>query len=364
MERRPVFGIPLPRRGSPSRVAPPSAEPDDRHRGGVHIDDAVVDCALFQDGRRCAGRLPLDEAVEALHESDDGFVWIGVHDPTAEAVEAVAARFHLHPLAVEDAIHAHQRPKLEIHGDTVFCVLKTARYADSEELVDVGELMCFIGPNFVVTVRHGEASPLHDVRGELEAHPTLLGIGPSAVFYAVVDKVVDDYAVVLDALDVDVSEIEADVFDGDNRANPAERIYRLKREVVEFKRALTPLDTPLQKLAEGRVPLLDPRTAEYFADVRDHLLRDVERVFKVDELLSGVLSANLAQLTMRDNQDMRRISAWVAIGVVPTVIFGLYGMNFEHMPELGWRYGYPMVLLVVFVVCALLYRRFRRAGWL
>lgn len=364
MERRPVFGIPLPRRGSPSRTDPASVAADDRHHGAAHIDDAVVDCALYEDGCRRHERLGLHDAIEALHESPDGFVWIGVHDPTAEAVEAVAAQFDLHPLAVEDAIHAHQRPKLEIHGDTVFCVLKTARYVDSSELVDVGELMCFVGPNFVVTVRHGEASPLHDVRGELEAHPTLLGIGPSAVFYAVVDKVVDDYAVVLDGLDVDVSEIEEDVFDGDTRSNPAERIYRLKREVVEFKRGLAPLDTPLQKLAGGRVALLDPRTAEYFADVRDHLLRDLERVHKVDELLSGVLTANIAQLSMRDNQDMRRISAWVAIGVVPTVIFALYGMNFEHMPELGWRFGYPLVLAVTFLICALLYRRFRRAGWL
>jgi magnesium transporter len=366
MERRPVFGIPLPRRGSPSRVHTPERDHDpDSPQGNVHLDQAVVDCALYERGcRRETGPLPLDQAVEALETTDDGFVWIGVHDPSPEAVEAVGRRFHLHPLALEDAIHAHQRPKLEVHGETLFCVLKTARYVDSDELVAVGELMVFVGSNFVVTVRHGEASPLHGVREELEAHPTLLGIGPSAVFYAVCDKVVDDYAVVLDGLEVDISEIEEQVFGGDARENPAQRIYRLKREVIEFKRAMVPLDTPLQKLAEGRVPTLDPRSGEYFTDVRDHVLRDTERVHKIDELLTSALSANLTQLTIRDNQDMRKISAWVAIAAVPTMIFGLHGMNFEHMPELGWRYGYPAVLLVTLVICFALYKRFQRAGWL
>lgn len=363
MERRPVFGIPLPRRGSPSR-ARPRVDAETTHLGNAAIDDAVVDCALYEAGCRRPGRLPLDEAIEALHETPAGFVWIGVHDPTPAAVDAIGRRFHLHPLALEDAIHAHQRPKLEVHGDTLFVVLKTARYVDRDELVEIGELMVFVGPNFVVTVRHGEGSALHGVREELEAHPTLLGVGPTAVLYAVADKVVDDYAVVLDGLEVDVSEIEEQVFGGEGRENPAERIYRLKREVIEFKRAMVPLDTPLQKLAEGRVPTLDPRSGEYFTDVRDHVLRDTERVHKIDELLTSVLSANLTQLTMRDNQDMRKISAWVAIAAVPTMVFGLYGMNFEHMPELRWELGYPAVLLVTLAICTALFLRFKRAGWL
>ncbi len=361
-----MFGIPLPRRGSPSRVDPP---PSARHKvahhsGSTALDQAVVDCAFYRDGCRQQRELDLDDATETLHEFPDGFVWIGIRDPSPEAVAAVGERFDLHPLALEDAIHAHQRPKLEKHGDTLFCILKTARYVDSEELVEIGELMIFVGPRFVVTVRHGTPSPLHDVRHELEEHPNLLGIGPSAVFYAVIDKVVDDYAVVLDGLEVDVSEIEEEVFDGDDRTNPAERIYRLKREVIEFKRAVVPLDGPTQLLAGGKVPQLDPRTGEYFADVRDHVLRETERLHNIDELLSSVLSANLTQLTMRDNQDMRKISAAVAIFAVPTMIFGLYGMNFEHMPELKWTYGYPLVLVITALICLGLYKRFQKAGWL
>jgi magnesium transporter len=362
MQRR--IGIPLPRRGSPSRTEPPDGDAQD-HKGSRTIEHAVVDCAVYEDGvRRRDAALGLDEAVEAIEQTEDGFVWIGVHNPSQEAVEAIGKRFDLHPLALEDAIHAHQRPKLEKHGDTLFAVLKTARYVDSDELVEIGEVMVFVGDKFVVTVRHGEASALHGVRVELEEHPTLLGIGPSAVFYAVVDKIVDDYAVVLDGLEVDVSQIEEQVFGGEERGNPAQRIYRLKREVIEFKRALVPLDHPLQKLAEGKVTMLDPRSRDYFADVRDHLLRDGERLHNIDELLTSVLQANLTQLTMQDNKDMRRISAVVAILAVPTMVFGLYGMNFEHMPELKWLYGYPAVIGVTLVICALLYSRFRRAGWL
>jgi magnesium transporter len=362
MQRK--IGIPLPRRGSPSR-ADVHAHDDADHHGTREIEHAVVDCAFYEDGvRRRDDTLELDEAIEALKETDDGFVWIGIHNPKPDAVEAVGRRFDLNPLALEDAIHAHQRPKLEMLGDTLFAVLKTARYVDSDELVEIGEVMVFVGANFVVTVRHGDASPLHGVRVELEEHPTLLGIGPGAVFYAVVDKIVDDYGLVLDGLEVDVSQIEEQVFDGLDRTNPAQRIYRLKREVIEFKRALDPLDMPLLKLASGKVAMLDPRSHEYFADVRDHLLRDAERLHSIDELLTSVLHANLTQLTMQDNKDMRRISAVVAILAVPTMVFGLYGMNFEHMPELKWLYGYPAVIAVTLVICALLYSRFRRAGWL
>ncbi len=361
MQRK--IAIPLPRRGSPSRAE--SSDADKDHTGTRGIEHAVVDCAIYEDGvRRRHQALDLEEAIEALKETDDGFVWIGIHNPSQEAVESVGRCFDLSPLAVEDAVHAHQRPKLEKHGETLFAVLKTARYVDSDELVDIGEVMVFVGDKFVVTVRHGEASPLHSVRVDLEEHPTLLGIGPGAVFYAVVDKVVDDYAVVLDGLEVDVSQIEEQVFDGDDRTNPAQRIYRLKREVIEFKRALDPLDAPLQKLAEGKVGMLDPRSRDYFADVRDHLLRDAERLHNIDELLTSVLHANLTQLTMQDNKDMRRISAVVAILAVPTMVFGLYGMNFEHMPELRWTFGYPLVLAIMAVICFWLYTRFRKAGWL
>ncbi|MCW3015641.1 MAG: corA 2 [Solirubrobacterales bacterium] len=328
------------------------------------LQHAVVDCAYYEDGCRKGGVLDVDEAFLAVESAgEDGFVWIGLHNPAPEVVEAIGERFGLPPLAVEDAVHAHQRPKLEVFDDILFMVFKTARYVDAEELVEIGELMLFKGPGFVVTVRHGEASPLAGLRTDLEAHPDLLHIGPSAVLYAVADRIVDDYAVVLDGLAVDVDEIEAEVFSG-GTGTPAERIYRLKREVLAFKRAIDPLAEPLERLSQGSVGPLDPRTAEYFSDVLDHLLRDAEQVAGLSELLTNVLNANIAQINTRDNQDMRKISAWLAIISVPTMVVGVYGMNFDAMPELRWEAGFPLVITLVLAVCGALYGRFKRAGWL
>ncbi len=327
------------------------------------LADAVVDCAFYEEGCRQGGRLDVEDALREVEGRADGFVWIGLHDAAPSVVEGLGERFGLPPLAVEDAVHAHQRPKLEVFGEVLFMVFKTARYVDADELVEIGELMLFMGPGYVITVRHGEASPLAGIRADLEAHPDLLQIGPSAVLYAVADRVVDDYAVVLEGLAVDVEQIEDEVFSG-GLNNPAERIYRLKREVLEFKRAVTPLMGPLQQLSAGAVGPLDPRTGEYFRDVSDHLLRDAEQVQGFSELLTSVLNANVAQLSIRDNQDMRKISAWLAIIAVPTMIFGIYGMNFDTMPELGWDLGYPLVLAMVLAVCGALYGRFKRAGWL
>ena len=333
---------------APRRRRPRGAEPAERAHSGVEdVGAAVVDCGLYDEGHRQGGRVELETALSRADACRDGFVWIGLHDPSPEVVEAVGKRFELHPLAVEDAVHAHQRPKLEVIGDTLFLVIKTARHASSAEPVEIGELMIFAGPRFVVTVRHGEGSPLHDVRLDLEAHPDLLGIGPSSVLYAVTDRVVDDYAEVIERLALEVDAVEAEVFSGTG-ANPTERIYKLKREVLEFKRAVKPLVEPMQRLATDQAGLpLDPRTADYFRDVNDHLTRDIERIDAFDELLTGVLQANFAQVAVRDNQDLRKISSWVAIAAVPTMIFGLYGMNFEHMPELEWQYGYPLILALV-----------------
>jgi magnesium transporter len=328
------------------------------------VGTAVVDCGLYNAGKRLGGRIELETALEQASGCSQGFVWIGLHDPGPGVVEKVGEHFGLHPLAVEDAVHAHQRAKLEMYGDSLFLVLKTARYVDHDELVEIGEVLMFVGSNFVVTVRHGEGSPLHDVREDLEAHPDLLGLGPSSVLYAVADRIVDDYEAVIAGFEVDIEEVEAEVFSASG-ANPAERIYRLKREVLEFRRAVIPLLEPLRRLNDRQTGLpVDPRTSEYFRDVQDHLVRDSERIHSLDELLTGVLQANLAQLTVRDNQDVRKISAWVAIIGVPTMVVGIYGMNFEHMPELEWRFGYPFVLVVTLIVCAALYRRFKRTGWL
>jgi magnesium transporter len=353
--------FPLPRRDAPIRDRGLRVEPPRRI---TDVGQAIVDCGVYEAGHRQGGRVELETALSRADECRDGFVWIGVHDPSPKVVEAVGRRFDLHPLAVEDAVHAHQRPKLELFGDTLFLVLKTARYVDSAEPVEIGEVMVFVGPRFVVTVRHGEGSPLHDVRLDLEAHPDLLGIGPSSVLYAVADRIVDDYADVIERLALEIDAVEAEVFSPSD-SNPTERIYKLKREVLEFKRAVSPLIRPMERLATEQAGLpIDPRMADYFRDVSDHLVRDADRIMAFGELLTGVLQANFAQVAVRDNNDLRKISSWVAIIAVPTMVFGLYGMNFEHMPELEWRYGYPAVLLVVLAICGVLHRIFKRSGWL
>ncbi len=357
---------PMPRRGNgrADQASASSAKVAARQLSEEEIASAVVDCGVYEGGERVGGRIELEAALEKAAACTAGFAWIGLHDPSSQVVEAVGAHFDLHPLAVEDAVHAHQRPKLDTFGDSLLLVLKTARYVDHEELVEIGEILVFAGSNFVVTVRHGEGSPLHEVRTDLEAHPDLLGLGPSSVVYAVADRVVDDYLPVIDGFATDIEEVEAEVFSGAG-ANPAERIYRLKREVLEFKRAVHPLLVPMQRLTDRQRGLpLDPRTTDYFRDVQDHLVRDAERIAGFDEILAGVLQANLAQLTVRDNQDLRKISAWVAIIAVPTMVVGIYGMNFDYMPELQWRFGYPLVLLLILVICAALYWRFKRTGWL
>ncbi len=348
---------------------------------GDGAGSGIVDCALYENGYRRGGVVPLTTALETAHAAssrsaeraagagrDSGephasFVWIGLHEPTATQFQAVAEEFALHPLAVEDAVHAHQRPKLENYGDTVFVVFKTVRYVDPTEVVEIGEIMLFLGSDFVVSVRHGAGSALSDVRRDLEARPELLRAGPSAVLYAVADRIVDDYKIAEDGVANDVEEIEAQVFSGD-RDNHAERIYRLKREILALRRAVTPLASPLERLARGQVQCLDSRTAPYFRDVHDHLLRTAERVDGFDELLNSALEANVAGVTMRQNEDMRKITAWVAILAWITMVAGIYGMNFDYMPELHWVLGYPFALSIMAVGAGVLYRVFRKNSWL
>jgi magnesium transporter len=322
----------------------------------------IVDCAIYEEGRRRDGSVDLHDAYGACRR-DGKFAWIGLYEPTEEEFDSLRREFDLHPLAVEDAIHAHQRPKLEVFEDTVFVVLKTARYVDSEEVVQFGEILIFLGKDYILTVRHGEASALKQVRESLESDPELLKHGPGAVLHAIVDRVVDDYAPALEGLGVDIDEVENEVF-SPGRSNPAQRIYRLKREVLEFNRAAAPLVEPIDRLAKGHYEVVHPEVRAYFRDVKDHLIRVHEQLESYRDLLTSILHANLAQITVRQNDDVRRISAIVAIVAVPTLIAGIYGMNFEHMPELGWTFGYPLVLAVMLTLCTLLYRFFRRAGWL
>ena len=322
----------------------------------------IVDCAVYEQGKRRDGELSLHGASQAS-QRDGAFVWLGLHEPTPDELDSVRREFKLHELAVEDALHAHQRPKLEVYDDTLFVVLKPARYVDAEEVVETGEIHIFVSKGFVVAVRHGEASALRDARKRLEQRKELLEAGPGGVLYAIVDKVVDDYEPVVEGLAQDIQQIEAQVFSGE-RTNPAERIYKMEREVLEFSSAVTPLTPAIDRLARGHFDLIDERLHDYFRDVHDHLLREGQRINGFRDLLSSALHANLTQVAVRQNEDMRKITAWVAILAVPTAVAGIYGMNFENMPELKWTYGYPLMLFVTLVICVTLYLRFRRSGWL
>jgi magnesium transporter len=321
----------------------------------------IVDCAVYEDGCRCAGDLPLAEAGEAAHR-DGSFVWIGVFEPSEEEFDAVRREFALHELAVEDAIKAHQRPKVELYGDTVLAVLKTVRYVEDADDLETGEILLFVNRDFLVTVRHGH-SRLHDVRLQIESRQDLLRRGTGAVLYAIVDHIVDEYEPVVQAVEVDIQQVEHDMFSPE-RTNPAERIYTMEREVLDLHRAITPLAPGIDRLARGQYELIHTELRPYFRDVHDHLLRVNGRIEAFRDLLSSALQANLAQATVRQNEDMRKISAWVAIFAVPTGVAAIYGMNFKHMPELHWALGYPAVLTLILVICALLYWRFRRSGWL
>jgi magnesium transporter len=322
----------------------------------------IVDCAIYEEGKRRDGHVDLEHAYDERHQPGK-FVWIGLYQPTETEFDSLRREFNLHPLAVEDAIHAHQRPKLEVYEDMLFVVLKTARYVDPTEVIELGELLVFLGDDFVITVRHGEASSLAPVREELERDPKHLRRGPGAVLHAILDRVVDDYQPAIEGLDTDIDEVEEELF-SDARTNPAERIYRLQREVLGFRKATAPLVEPVARLAEGKYDHIHPETHDYFRDVNDHLIRARDQLDAMRDLLAGSLQANLAQVGVRQNEDMRRISAWVAIIAVPTAIAGIYGMNFRHMPELKWEVGYPGALVLMLVICAALYYRFKRAGWL
>ncbi|WP_432073609.1 magnesium/cobalt transporter CorA [Streptomyces wuyuanensis] len=325
----------------------------------------IVDCAIYRDGRRSEGPEDLSDALALARASRNTFLWIGLHEPNEEEFDRVSSEFGLHPLAVEDALKAHQRPKLEVYDDSLFVVLKPVVYEPESDTVSAGEVMVFVGDCFVVTVRHGEAAPLGAVRRRLEAAPDVLRHGPTTVLYAVSDTIVDSYIEVAAELQVDLEELEAAVFEpaGDTR-HTAAKIYGFKRQVLEFRRATGPLAAPLAKLASATVPFVDEHSQPFFRDVSDHLTRANEQVDGLDRLLSDVLSAHLAQTGVRQNDDMRKISAWAAMAAVPTLVAGIYGMNFEHMPELRWQWGYPAAIVMMALVVYGLHRLFKRRGWL
>jgi magnesium transporter len=330
---------------------------------------AVVDCAIYRHGARVEGQPTWQEAIDEVEASGDGFVWIGLHEPSAAQLAGIAQRFGLHPLAVEDAIHAHQRPKLEQYDDMLFAVVKTVHYDDSlpggeAEVVETGEVMVFLGANYVITVRHGEHGGLRHLRVRLQHQPELLELGPSVVLHAILDAVVDSYLVVTQALQSDIDEAETAVFAAARHATDSNQMYVLKREVLELRRAAAPLASSLRTLAKVPLQFVAEEVRDYFRDVDDHLTEVVDLVNSFDDLLTTLVNANLAQVSVVQNEDMRKISAWVAIAAVPTMLAGIYGMNFTHMPELHWRFGYGLVVLVMLSACFGLYRAFKRNGWL
>ncbi|MDX6556835.1 MAG: magnesium transporter [Miltoncostaeaceae bacterium] len=328
----------------------------------------IIGRALYRDGVRTEEPpLALRDLGHACR-AGEGIAWVGLRDPGEAEFAEVAREFHLHPLAVEDAVHAHQRAKLERYGDTIFCVLLAARYDDASETVEFGELHVFAGPTFVVTVRHGD--PPHDlgsVREGLESRPDLLRRGTFAVLHAILDKVVDDYAPVVAGLENDIDEIEDQVFQG--HARVSRRIYELLREVIAFHRAARPLPEMLEALmADTRV---DQEEGRYLRDVHDHAIRVQEQVESFRQLLENILNVNVAietkalnEASNAQNEEVKRISAWAAILFAPTLVGTVYGMNFKNMPELDWRFGYPFAVGLMLAVSLILFAVFKRRGWI
>jgi magnesium transporter len=325
----------------------------------------IVDNALYRKGERIDLGLDAQDlaGVRARATEADDFVWVGLHDPTGDELEAVADLYDLHGLAVEDALSAHQRPKVERYAESLFIVLKTLWYVDEEDAVETGEISLFVGHQFVVTVRHGSGGGLSDTRHRLEGMHNVLAHGPSAVVYAVCDAVVDRYEEVAGSLQEDVDEVEQSVFSTE-RTNDSARIYVLKRELAEMRRAVLPLREPMNKFSEGSVHGIHRDAAPYFRDVCDHLLRVAETIDTLDSLLSTAFEAHTAQISIQQNDDMRRITAAVGLVAAPTLIGSIYGMNFTHMPELGWLYGYPWALGLMALSSLAVYVISKRSGWL
>jgi magnesium transporter len=323
----------------------------------------IVDSALYRDGHRHAVDLgDVNEAWQDTTDSED-FLWVGMHEPDEAEMQKVARALSLHPLAVEDALSPHQRPKVEPYDDMLFIVLKTLWYVDERDEVETGQVAMFVGQHFVVTVRQGSGIELAGVRHDLEKKAHLLGHGPSAVVYSVADRIVDGYEDVAREVDTDVGEVEESVFSPD-RTRDSHRIYVLKREIAEFRRAVTPLKAPMQRFATAGYPFIHADAAAFFRDIADHVVRVNETIETLDQLLTTAFEAHLARISVDQNEDMRKISAWAAIAAVSTLVAGVYGMNFRDMPELKWHLGYPMAIGLMLGLSLVLYRQFKKSGWL
>jgi magnesium transporter len=352
----------------PERDEPPHPEPED-----PPADEAVVDCGIYLDGKRLPGCFSHADARAKVGElqlaGQQAFAWIGLHEPTEHQMQEVASVFGLHPLAVEDAVQAHQRPKLERYDETLFLVLKTLNYVPHDslvltrEVVETGEIMIFVNGDFVVTVRHGEHGRLSDLRKRMDANPEHMQLGPFAVMHAIADTVVDHYLDVTHLMATDIDAIEEAAFTPGARTD-IEPIYQIKREVVELRRSVNPLSVPFTRLQTEHKDLISKEVRRYLRDVSDHQAQAADQIASYDDMLTSLVQAALARVEMQQNTDMRKISAWAGLLAVPTMIAGIYGMNFEWMPGLKGHWGYPTVMGLMVILWLLLYRNFRRRDWL
>jgi magnesium transporter len=326
----------------------------------MESQEPVVNCAVYKGGSKVSD-VKLDEISEVLLQPEQ-FVWIGLHEPGTEMLAKVQKEFGLHDLAIEDALRAHQRPKLEVYGDSIFIVLRTAQMKDRR--VELGETHFFLGSNFLVTVRHGSSKPYSQVRNRCESTPHLLRKGPGFALYAVMDSIVDQYFPVIEALETELVALEDKIFHEKSRREATAKVYRLKRQMLDVKRAVSPLIDICNRLMRFDVTLIDEETRPYFRDVYDHSLRINEMVDNQRELLATAMDTNLSLISISQSEVSKRFAGWAALIGIPTMIVGVYGMNFKFMPELNWEYGYPTILALTFGLCTLLYFRFKRSGWL
>jgi magnesium transporter len=324
-------------------------------------EDGVVNCAAYADGRRIAD-LPLADVGTALSR-EDRFVWIGLYEPHENVLRLVQREFGLHDLAIEDALTAHQRPKLEQYDGSLFVVLRTAQL-DVDRRLELGETHVFVGTRFVISVRHGSLKSHTGLRARCEAVPHFLSKGPGFVLYALMDFVVDQYLPIVETLEERLEELEEEIFGGTFDRNTTARIYQLKRDLLILKRAVTPLVDVCNRLMRFDIHLIPEDTRPYFRDVYDHVVRVNEMIDNLREMLTTALEANLSLITVSQNEHSKRLAAWAAIIAVPTMIAGVYGMNFDTMPELHWTYGYPVIMTVMIAACASLFVGFKRSGWL
>lgn len=322
----------------------------------------LIDAAWYQNGVRKESGKDFRKLLDSAR-AENGFVWIGLAEPSDSEFHEIADIFNLHPLAVEDAVNAQQRPKLEDFGDQNFLIIKTVFFTDITNDITTGELMLFIGDHFIVIVRHGEGTPLTTVRADLEHRPNFLSLGPWAVVHAVVDRIIDEYTKIATQFDIAIAKLESDVF-SDERTTYSEEIYFLKREIIEYRHAIEPLTVPMQRMISETQAIVPKALVPFFRDINDHLSKACDNSSGLDSLLNAVLQADLAHIQLRQNEDVRKISGWVALTAGPTMLAGIYGMNFEHMPELQWKYGYPLMLVFTFSISGFIYYKLKKSGWL